>query len=401
MKWPVRVGLGLWIAFALALAGLGDRTSLASPATKTGARRAPRLKLWDRVLYDRWEKADRLTQEAEQLLAKRNFAEAAARLEEALKVRPYAAALWFGLGTVHSLSGRYGACVEALARCRKLDSTFRPSLVAFRMGLCLSLSGRVAAGTREYQKVSPGQSVSGEIVNWNLGDNHMALGRLTEAVAHYREALRYNPGRRVLHFALAVALDRQGHRQAADRRMKRALQLDPKGKALDSGDIIWLPAHDHHYYRALRHQVAGERAQALAEWQRFLKAAPRGPWAWGIRRRAEALRARPLGRDDLHPVTGAPDREMAVAALAGRHSALRRCLGSASGEVPLEQLAGVSLSITLAKGGRVTAVSTRTLAGSPPADAPACLQREVSRTRFPGAAAGPAGASFSIEVVGP
>lgn len=424
MKWYVAIGLSVWLLTvtlgrALLPEGPGElpRAHARTKGTASGkGQRRPRLKLWDRVLVHRLERADKLVQQAQGLLAKRKYAEAETLIKRAIRVRPYAASLWFALGTVRSLAGDYPGCVKAMRRTRKLEEKFRPSLVAFRLGLCLSLSGHIAEGVKEYQQVKPGRWVKASVHHWNLADNFMALGRLTEAVTHYRQALAHNPGLRVVQFALAVALDRQGRHRLAERRMKRALQLDPHAKSLASADIIWLPAHDHHYYRALAALVAGRRAAALQQLQRFYQAAPRSPWRVVMRRRVEHLRTRPYQPHELRPAAAqaaaqakteaspktrgakprspkdAPaepaelnlDKSRAAAALQRVAPRLRACLGRLPKTPRLDAYRAVRLKLTLgARRGRLTDLQVADAVGEVPETTRACLRHLLARLPWP------------------
>ncbi len=450
MKWYVAIGLSAWLlALTLGAALLPEspgalpRAHARGKATASAREsRRPRLKLWDRVLVHRLERADKLVQQAQGLLAKRKYAESETLIKRAIRIRPYAASLWFALGTVRSLAGDYPGCVKAMRRTRKLEEKLRPSLVAFRLGLCLSLSGHIAEGVKEYQQVKPGRWVKASVHHWNLADNFMALGRLTEAVSHYRQALAHNPGLRVVQFALAVALDRQGRHRLAERRMQRALQLDPHAKSLASADIIWLPAHDHHYYRALAALVTGRRAAALEQLQRFYQAAPRSPWRVVMRRRVEHLRTRPYQPDELRPAaakaeaavkakasprprlakpreakprspkdaTAEPaelnlDKRRAAAALQRVAPRLRSCLGQLPKAPRLDDYRAVRLRLTLgARAGRLTHLQVTDAVGEVPETARACLRRVLARLPWPALRTGRrarAETRFTFAVVGP
>lgn len=390
--------LAVWLLATLVMPWFWPSPSVASPAAPTD-RRLPRLMLWDRVLRERWEKTERLLEEADALLKKRKYAQSVGRLEEALRIRPDAASLWFGLGTVHSFAGNYPDCVKALSRCRVLDPKLREDLVAFRMALCLSLSGRIAAGIAEYQKVSS-REVSPAILHWNLGDNFMALGRLVEAATQYETALRHAPGRAVLHLALAVTLHRQGKRPAALRRAKLAVRLDADGRSLGSDEILWLPAHEHHYYRAVHHLAAGERAQALAQWQRFVAADPESPWRHVMGLAAAELTTRALAEEDIRQVKGTLDQGQVAATLTTRQAALSRCLGTATGPVPLSDLRGVSMVIILDQG-RLGSAEVNATAGELPSKAAACLRAELGRVSWSAVATGRDAVSFTLELAGP
>ncbi|MFH2010669.1 MAG: tetratricopeptide repeat protein [bacterium] len=358
-----------------------------------------KLPLWDRVLYKRFERADRLAQRAAKLVTKGKHLAAAALLDQAIRIRPYAASLWFDLGTAYSFAGRYADCVKAMHKARKIDAEYKKNLSAFRLGLCLSLTKRIGEGIKEYLKVRPSRWVPEDVLHWNLADDYMALGRLAEAVQRYRDALRRNPGQRVLHFALAVALDRSGRFRSAQRQLRRANRLDPTGASLNSGDIIWLPSHDHHYYRALRAFSLGRRAEALGHWQRFLRADPKGPWSYVVGRRLLRLRTDPITKAELGSPDAGVDAELLAAALTGVQPALRRCLGAAPPTGIAAHL-GVRIKIEATRRG-VARLDTSGAVGRLPTELAGCLQTALGKVRWTQAIKGRAKATFSFALVGP
>jgi tetratricopeptide (TPR) repeat protein len=139
----------------------------------------------------------------------------------------------------------------------------------------------------------------------------MALGRLDEAEARYREAIRQDmPAssvgavrRESLHglafstYGLAVVLDRAGRAGPAREMMGRALALDPRLVKLHAaeqpgGDVFFLPEGDVYYYIGLASEVAGRVDDAEAAFQEFLARQPKSRWAPRARAHITALDAR-------------------------------------------------------------------------------------------------------------
>ncbi len=357
------------------------------------------LKLWDRVLFKRYKRAQKLAEKARQHASRGRYKQAVSVLQQAIKIRPYAASLWFNLGTVHSYSGSYKGCVKTLYKARKLDAKHKKNLTAFRLGLCLSMSKRIGEGVTEYKKVSPTRWVTGAVLNWNMADNYMALGRLTEAATHYRRSLQNNPGQRVLHFALAVALDRSGKLRSADRQLRRANRLDPTGKSLDDKDIIWLPSHDHLYYRALRAYSLRRRGEAVSWWQKFMKAAPSSPWAYVVGRRVKLLRTAPFEIADVSLDKGAANLKEVAAALTGSHPVMRRCLGSKASP-KLADLRGLRVGLVVGRRGisRVTIVKRF---GAAPSSPGSCIRTALRKVRWAKSLKTRDPISISFSLVGP
>jgi tetratricopeptide (TPR) repeat protein len=368
---------GLWRIILIGLALL----FLPTPATARTWKGSKRhLKLWDRVLYKRYQRTEKLAETAKQHASRGRYKQAVTVLKRAIRIRPYAASLWFNLGTVHSYAGSYKSCVAALRKARKLNAKHRKNLTSFRLGLCLSMSSRINEGVIEYQKVTASRWVTRAVLNWNMADNFMALGRLTEATKHYKTSLLANPGQRVLHFALAVALDRAGKLRPADRQLKRANRLDPTGGSLNDKDIIWLPSQDHLYYRALRAFSLRRRGEALQWWQKFVTAAPQGPWTYVIERRVSLLRKAPLTSKDVDLLKGAANLEILAAALTRSHAALRKCLGSQT-TPKLADLRGLRVGVVATRRGP-TRVTLLKHFGTLPPSTKSCIQAALQKTTW-------------------
>ena len=59
------------------------------------------------MLYKRYERAQKLAEQARQHSSRRRYNQAEALLKQAIRIRPYAASLWFKLGTVYLYAGTY------------------------------------------------------------------------------------------------------------------------------------------------------------------------------------------------------------------------------------------------------------------------------------------------------
>ncbi|MEZ4400961.1 MAG: hypothetical protein R3B06_13125 [Kofleriaceae bacterium] len=105
----------------------------------------------------------------------------------------------------------------------------------------------------------------------NLAETEMMLGRLDDAIDHYREAFGLSGD--VAHgYGLAVALDRDEQRQAAAEvlaRMGRAT-VEDFPLALGRGGIFYVPAGEVYYYLGLGAEFLGDDVAALEHFQTYL-----------------------------------------------------------------------------------------------------------------------------------
>lgn len=114
----------------------------------------------------------------------------------------------------------------------------------------------------------------------NVAEIYMALGRLPEAIEHYRRATEYpyggsanRFGAALVWYGLAVAYDRDGQWASARDAMLRALEIDPDMRALTADGVYFVPEGDVHYYFALGYQVAGQAGRAADRYRAFLREA--------------------------------------------------------------------------------------------------------------------------------
>jgi hypothetical protein len=131
----------------------------------------------------------------------------------------------------------------------------------------------------------------------------MAMGRLDEAIARYRQAedtaIPGSDEHKLALWGLGVALDRDEQVEKSRDAVARAIDKDPTMSKLSDDRVFFEPPGDKFYYLALGHEVAGERKEALAALSDYLVAQPRGRWARRARAHVDALKKAP---PDPHPI---------------------------------------------------------------------------------------------------
>ncbi len=132
----------------------------------------------------------------------------------------------------------------------------------FDVGLGAMLSGDMEHATRAFSAAlqlawDPDDRAT---IHRNRGKANMLLGRLSEAVADFRAAVRLARGVEVLalsHFGLGVALERSGDYPQGIQEIARGVAVRlpvppyPSESVLDSLSLRWIPEYDVHYFRAL------------------------------------------------------------------------------------------------------------------------------------------------------
>lgn len=232
---------------------------------------------------------------------------AAARLREALSLRPDDLASAFALADVEAMAGRPAAAAEALERALPFGRGSERAIAWFRLGVARSRLGRHQQAAAAYgAAVAAGAADS--TIYANLGEVLMAEGRLAEAQARYRDAiatatepgagLTFGGERRARaqdlalgYYGLSVALDRGGQPIAAHEMMARGLAHDPGAAVLKSaaagghgGELFFVPEGDVFYYLGLAAEVQGRTRDAEANFREFLARLPQSRW----RRAAES-----------------------------------------------------------------------------------------------------------------
>jgi tetratricopeptide (TPR) repeat protein len=219
----------------------------------------------------------------------------------------------------HPEACRPRACeraAQALKRARDLD---RPGLFADRiaseLGIVYSRLGTYADALVEYDRAlrTVPSERNMEIGLWsyldrfseravlygNSAETLMALGRLDEAIARYRQAEAeamvdpqlYAVELELAQFGLGVALDRDEQSEKAEQAIAAAVARDPNMRLLSRDTVFFEPPGDKAYYVALGYEVGGMRPRAIAAWREYLRAQPAARWARRARTRLGALEA--------------------------------------------------------------------------------------------------------------
>jgi tetratricopeptide (TPR) repeat protein len=190
--------------------------------------------------------------------------------------------VWAALATVAIQLGQFSEARAALRRARGLAPDSPDPRRAFDLGFLLSVDGQWAAGIEAYRQAERLGGLPGAerwLLDFDLGDSLMALGRLGEALSAYRRALGHAPSEPLVHLALAVALDRADQPIRSRAELKLAERFDPKIGRLDRAHYIFIPAGDIHYYRGLLSMAQGEWQEARRALSAFLTTLPDSPYA--------------------------------------------------------------------------------------------------------------------------
>jgi predicted O-linked N-acetylglucosamine transferase (SPINDLY family) len=151
-------------------------------------------------------------------------AEAFALINQAIELRPEAAAYRLSLGQVHAAGQRLDDSVAAYRQATVLA----PDLVDawFGLGVALQAVDRQQEATEVYRRLLELQPDHVDAYN-NLGSAHELCGQLDVAVALYRRALELEPARAATYNNLASALYRCGRLEEAIVAGRQALSLKP------------------------------------------------------------------------------------------------------------------------------------------------------------------------------
>jgi tetratricopeptide (TPR) repeat protein len=219
-------------------------------------------------------------------------ARAEALLSEAVRRKPRHFAASFLRGDALTLLGRAPEAIGAIARaCNLAESVEDESNCTLRLAVEQARAGRYPDALVSYDRHLRSGAPQ-PIAYTNSGEILMALRRLGEAAARYREAIRLEealpPGRErdqglaLALYGLAVTLDRDDQAAASREAVGRALTLDPRLRLLEpdaASDVFFVPPGDQHYYRGLALRALGRHEDAAEAFRRFLREAPRSPFA--------------------------------------------------------------------------------------------------------------------------
>jgi tetratricopeptide (TPR) repeat protein len=173
-------------------------------------------------------------------LARRNYAVAVARLEEALKLVPEAARLRQPLAMAHQGQGDKEQAEAQIALFRAdgyeptvddplvdaLSDKVAASRVLLRRGQREGKSGRFDLAEKAFRAAVAADPNDAEAIA-NLGISLANLGRIDEAQQRLEEALAKDDTIVVAHVSLGVVYDRKGRDAAAIEQYAKATRLDP------------------------------------------------------------------------------------------------------------------------------------------------------------------------------
>ena len=196
----------------------GPRAELAEYLWRVG-RDEEGNRVIERAIRDLPKEGDLALRFGRALFAQERYLDAAARLEEALRLpsgTPHPESAAALLGEAYAKGGRPDralAALEAAQRRWPEDSRLRQSLG----DLLLSL-GRSAEALPHLEAVAASPSAPAE-ARLNLGRAYESLGRLAEAEAAYRGAAKLSPNSPRAHYALGRLLLRRGDRVEGEKEL--------------------------------------------------------------------------------------------------------------------------------------------------------------------------------------
>ena len=170
-----------------------------------------------------------------------DYATAEAHLESAIGLRPDFYLSHSCLGNVLVIQHRWQAAREQLEKAIALGA--READVHFELAKALRGLGESEGATREmqsYQKLK--QEESSVLVATSASaqaDKDLDAGNLKEAILHYREAIEAQPQYAGYRYKLAVALEKQGDRDAELEALRQTVALDA-GIAGAQKQLAWI-----------------------------------------------------------------------------------------------------------------------------------------------------------------
>lgn len=203
------------------------------------------------------------------------FAEAEAEFKEGLALRPDNEDAWLCLAGVYAAQGKYEAALDICDQVLALHKDNVDVYVA--RARIYSDQGKQEAARDELLlalKLWPDNPAA----HCDLSAVHRHMGEVGKAVAEAEEAVRLSPYSVSALTDLALAYEMQGQIEPALEAARRAAELSPKYD---------LP----HYVLGLCLTAKGERAEAAAELEAFLKLYWERPHAGESKAKAEALLA--------------------------------------------------------------------------------------------------------------
>ncbi len=244
------------------------RLSVDSPAVRKGRSRA--LAVFSQQARLRREALDRALADLDR----------AQRLEpqdpEIVRARIRALLLWEEPGSVErcEVGQRTAAAIDAVRELHGLRPEEMGSTSVFELGVLLARLGDYAGAAVEYRRAIALAFDDGErsAAYAQLGEVTMLAGDAAAALPYYRLALASaGPGRSraLLHFGMAVALDRSGEHAAAVAAAVKAMEVAERSlEVLAPDNVEFEPASERYVYLALANEALAalkpeERSVAL------------------------------------------------------------------------------------------------------------------------------------------
>lgn len=175
----------------------------------------------------------------------------------------------YELGMVLAAMNDQAAATREFRKSLDLGNT-QPE-VHFQLAKTLRSLGRAAEAEQELKLYSDRMaSASAQrvaLLKEGQAQKALAAGQSEEGIAFLREAIEATPGNSLLHFKLALALDKSGDLNAEKSELEKALQIDPK-LALAENQLGYLASR------------AGDSASAEQHFRQAVQAAPAYAEAW-------------------------------------------------------------------------------------------------------------------------
>jgi tetratricopeptide (TPR) repeat protein len=154
-------------------------------------------------------------------------AQAEPLLRDAVRRAPWSAHLQYDLGLVLAQQGRRAEAVRAFEAARDLDAGLAEAGAA--LALLRLRAGDEEGALRDLDRLESGGSSLPAAALQARGALLARRGRIDQAMADYREAIRLDPGRASWRAELALLLIDHGLPQQALSEIDQALALDPEG----------------------------------------------------------------------------------------------------------------------------------------------------------------------------
>ncbi len=267
-------------------------------------------------------------------------------LREAVVLRADRADGWGYLGVAAERMRDYPACADAYGRAHAIDPTWLPTQLAapsdtspiarqvaarpltLAWAVCLARSGELVRASRELEALVA-RGARGAELFLNLGQVHMAAGRINDAIAAFDRAVdEQRSGDPVARWLLAAAYDRARRTGDAALAAEAATESDPGAARAASSPVPLVAPGDGFYLLALgaRTRLDQPRPEvAVVYLRKYLAAVPEAaPW----RARAQEHLAA-IGTVDLAAraaLEGAGDAEAIQSAVRPAIAGMRTCM---------------------------------------------------------------------------